>query len=143
MFPAVRERLRPSLLVTGIEVLPWLVLLGKYPVLCCELFQFSSVSGQGMYFPFLCRSVPACGVSCTPSRSFSQQWLLPHTQPRRGRVPPGLLTRMRVWGNGCALCSTPASGAIDEEACLGAGERCRTLLYAQPQERSEGLQAAG
>jgi len=91
--PSVRMLLSHLSFITDVEVMSQLML-----PLCCEWFRFFSVSGQGIYCPSLHAAAPSSHTALADAilTHLFAEFTSESSWPQCCRVPPGLLTCVRV-----------------------------------------------
>lgn len=91
--PSVRMLLSHLSFITDVEVMSQLML-----PLCCEWFWFFSVSGQGIYCPSLHAAAPSSHTALADAilTHLFAEFTSESSWPQCCRVPPGLLTCVRV-----------------------------------------------
>lgn len=91
--PSVRMLLSHLSFITDVEVMSQLML-----PLCCEWFRFFSVSGQGIYCPSLHAAAPSSHTALADAilTHLFAEFTFESSWPQCCRVPPGLLTCVRV-----------------------------------------------
>lgn len=93
VLPSVRMLLSHLSFITDVEVMSQLML-----PLCCEWFRFFSVSGQGIYCPSLHAAAPSSHTALADAilTHLFAEFTFESSWPQCCRVPPGLLTCVRV-----------------------------------------------
>lgn len=93
VLPSVRMLLSHLSFITDVEVMSQLML-----PLCCEWFRFFSVSGQGIYCPSLHAAAPSSHTALADAilTHLFAEFTSESSWPQCCRVPPGLLTCVRV-----------------------------------------------
>lgn len=93
VLPSVRMLLSHLSFITDVEVMSQLML-----PLCCEWFWFFSVSGQGIYCPSLHAAAPSSHTALADAilTHLFAEFTSESSWPQCCRVPPGLLTCVRV-----------------------------------------------
>lgn len=93
VLPSVRMLLSHLSFITDVEVMSQLML-----PLCCEWFRFFSVSGQGIYCPSLHAAAPSSHAALADAilTHLFAEFTSESSWPQCCRVPPGLLTCVRV-----------------------------------------------